>query len=86
MDGRIIPLLFRLLEHRCGAKKKTNSSANKEPFYIENILKSSSGWLQLVFHIGNGNREEQLKIHPVKLLHDVEAEKLSQLLAADNNS
>ena len=34
-------------------------------FDNENFSKSSSGWLQPVFHFGPGNGERQLKKHPV---------------------
>ena len=34
---------------------------NEETLYIEYFLKSSFGWLQLIFHFGSENRGEQLK-------------------------
>ena len=43
---------------------KNTCSANKELFYIENFVKTSPSWLQLVFHFGTENRADQLKKPP----------------------
>ena len=39
-------------------------SANEALFYIENFVKTSPGWLQLVFHFGTEDRADQLKETP----------------------
>ena len=44
-------------------------SANEEHFYTETFVKTSPGWLQLVFHFGTENREEQLKKAPCIFKH-----------------
>ena len=45
------------------AKVKKDCSTNEELLYIENFLKYSSGWLQIVFffHSGTEHWQEQLK-------------------------
>ena len=48
-------------------KRKQIAQPTRSLFTLRMSWKSSSGWLQLVFHIGSENREEQLKIHPVQL-------------------